>query len=424
MADRQLLLASATTEIGVGGDIRTSVCAVERRAGRFTLEKKAPVISYGESADGVLATARRTTESPPNDQVLVLCTAPGLTLEATSGWDTLGFRGTCSLGFRSGRGRRPRARRPVRRHRQPDDAAGVACPVELGVAGHRRRRGRPGPALRADRGPQEPRRDVAGGRAAGRADGAATSRWRRWCTGRRPAYDASDDADMLSGMGFAIAMNGLKVSSSTMVVDIVGQALVICGIAGYREDSPVQPGAAAARRPRGGGHGQQRPDHRQQRPDAADPQGGLKRRGRGRKRLPGELFDSGLVLDAGVEGLYGRTLAYEEIVAGHYRPDREEAVAEGAVPYFPPVIPRSAEDGLPEVVSRPDRLGPHLPGGDAHHRLLDVAEEGGDWVEVLEPADVVLRPAACHPVYPPGRPAAGRRGPFRGAGVVLPARAQ
>src|SRR5579872_2509192 len=39
VVDRQLLLASATTEIGVGGDIRTSVCAVERQGGRFTLEK-------------------------------------------------------------------------------------------------------------------------------------------------------------------------------------------------------------------------------------------------------------------------------------------------------------------------------------------------------------------------------------------------
>ena len=35
------------------------------------LEKQAPVISYGEYADGVLATARRDPDSPPNDQVLV-----------------------------------------------------------------------------------------------------------------------------------------------------------------------------------------------------------------------------------------------------------------------------------------------------------------------------------------------------------------
>ncbi len=101
VTERQLLLASATTELGVGGDVRTSVCTVERdEAGHIHLEKLAPVISYGEHADGILATARRAPESPPNDQVLVLCRAPGLTLEPTSGWDTLGFRGTCSLGFR------------------------------------------------------------------------------------------------------------------------------------------------------------------------------------------------------------------------------------------------------------------------------------------------------------------------------------
>ena len=32
-------------------------------------------------------------------------------------------------------------------------------------------------------------------------------------------------------------MNGLKVAASTLVVDIVGRAMLICGIAGYREDS-------------------------------------------------------------------------------------------------------------------------------------------------------------------------------------------
>ena len=99
LVERQLLLASATTEVGIGGAIRTSSCAVERHDGRFTLEKKAPVISYGAEADCILTTARRTPESPPSDQVLVLCTAPGLELEEISGWDTLGFRGTCSLGY-------------------------------------------------------------------------------------------------------------------------------------------------------------------------------------------------------------------------------------------------------------------------------------------------------------------------------------
>ena len=39
-------------------------------------------------------------------------------------------------------------------------------------------------------------------------------------------------------MGFAIQMNNLKLSSSTLVVDIVGRAMQVCGISGYREDSP------------------------------------------------------------------------------------------------------------------------------------------------------------------------------------------
>jgi len=43
---REGLLASATTEAGVGGDVRSSVCAVESDGERIRLQKNAPVISY------------------------------------------------------------------------------------------------------------------------------------------------------------------------------------------------------------------------------------------------------------------------------------------------------------------------------------------------------------------------------------------
>ena len=99
LVDSQTLLASATTEAGIGGDTRTSGCAVERTGDSFRLEKNAPVISYGADSDAVLVTARREPDSAPNDQVLVLCSPPGLTLEPKGEWDTFGFRGTCSLGF-------------------------------------------------------------------------------------------------------------------------------------------------------------------------------------------------------------------------------------------------------------------------------------------------------------------------------------
>jgi acyl-CoA dehydrogenase len=244
IVDRQLLLASATTELGVGGDIRSSVCAVERRGGRFTLEKKAPVISYGESADGVLATARRSPDSPPSDQVLVLCTAPGLALEATSGWDTFGFRGTCSLGFSL---KAEGDERQVLDDPFADIASRTMLPVShilwssvwlgLATAAVDRARRYVRTEARKNPGVTSP--------AAVRLSELMTvyQQMEALVHGAAATYDeVYDDLEILSGMGFAIALNGLKVSTSTLVVDIVGTALTICGIAGYREDSPYSMG--------------------------------------------------------------------------------------------------------------------------------------------------------------------------------------
>lgn len=92
----QLLLANANSEVGLYGERRTSICALEPIATGYMLEKRASTVSYGEYADGVLATARRTPDSPPNEQVMVVCLPPALSLEPNGEWDTLGLRGTCS----------------------------------------------------------------------------------------------------------------------------------------------------------------------------------------------------------------------------------------------------------------------------------------------------------------------------------------
>jgi acyl-CoA dehydrogenase len=42
-----------------------------------------------------------------------------------------------------------------------------------------------------------------------------------------------------SGFGFAINVNNLKLVSSTLVVEIVSKAMLICGIQGYRNDSKL-----------------------------------------------------------------------------------------------------------------------------------------------------------------------------------------
>jgi acyl-CoA dehydrogenase len=241
VSERQLLLASATTEIGVGGDVRTSLCAVERdSAGAIRLEKMAPVISYGQHADAILATARRAPESPPNDQVLVLCRPRGLTLEPISGWDTLGFRGTCSLGFKL-----------VAEGDEScvlDDSYGeissqTMLPVShilwssvwLGLATAAVDRAR-----RFVRSEARKKPGVTPPSALRLAELIAQlQRMEELVQGAARRYDTHRDAvDTLSGMGFAIAMNSLKVSASELVVDIVTRAMLILGMAGYREDSP------------------------------------------------------------------------------------------------------------------------------------------------------------------------------------------
>jgi acyl-CoA dehydrogenase len=244
LTERQLLLASATTEVGIGGDVRTSSCAVERDGDGFTLEKQAGVISYGEHADAVLATARRTPDSAANDQVLVLCRPPGLGLEPTTGWDTLGFRGTCSLGFRL-------TARDVADCVLPEPFADISSqtmlPVShivwssvwLGIADAAVERARRYVRAEARKKP-------------GTTPPSATrlaelmpvlQQMEQSVRGAAQRFDAAgEDRDEVSSLGFAIAMNALKVSSSTLVVDIVGRAMAICGMAGYREDSPYSMG--------------------------------------------------------------------------------------------------------------------------------------------------------------------------------------
>ena len=99
MVRHQYLLASMTSEVGTFGETRSSICAVERDGERFILIKEATTGSYCAYADAILVTTRRNKEASASDQVLVLVKREDCTLTQTSGWDTLGMRGTCSPGF-------------------------------------------------------------------------------------------------------------------------------------------------------------------------------------------------------------------------------------------------------------------------------------------------------------------------------------
>jgi acyl-CoA dehydrogenase len=241
LVERQLLLASATTEVNVGGDVRTSVCAVERSpAGtEFRLRKQAPVISYGAQADDILVTARRHPDAVPSDQVLVLARKSSTSLEQTAGWDALGFRGTCSCGFileASG------VEGQILPDGYDDISSRTMLPFShilwsslwLGIATDAVNRAR---LFIRDAARKKPGSLPAG--ATRLAELVALLQTMR--TGVHDAvraYEESyDDPDALAAIGFALRMNNLKVQTSQLVVQVAAQAMTICGIYGYKTDT-------------------------------------------------------------------------------------------------------------------------------------------------------------------------------------------
>ncbi len=243
-AREQFLLASSTTEAGVGGNLRESICAITPSDKGFRLEKVAPVISYGAYADAILATARRSEQSPANDQVLVVCRNSGIDLEKTSEWNPLGMRGTCSPGFVL----RATGNRDMIFPVPFGDIAGQtmlpvshvlwAC-VWLGIASAAVDRARS--LVRAE---ARKNLDVLPRGAPGLAD--LMLKFRQLEALVRDSMDEFDHLETSRDegvpMAFTISMNSLKVAASTLVVDIVSESLTVCGMAGYSLGSPMSLG--------------------------------------------------------------------------------------------------------------------------------------------------------------------------------------
>jgi acyl-CoA dehydrogenase len=240
IASKQLLIANANSEVGIGGDVGRSICAVEQAdTGVMTLDKQALAISYGEYADAVVATARRGPDSEQTDQVQVICRRGAFALEQTSSWDAIGLRGTCSNGFRltanvdagmiypvpfatiaSGGG--------IQASTILLSAAWVGLAEVAAAKAHEFVRA----AARRSIGTVPPSaRHLA-------ELAAELQQARSLLAATATKFTMLETAEQIEEPGFVASVRNLKVRSSELAVRIATAALAICGIVGYKRDTP------------------------------------------------------------------------------------------------------------------------------------------------------------------------------------------
>jgi seryl-tRNA synthetase len=130
--------------------------------------------------------------------------------------------------------------------------------------------------------------------------------------------------------------------------------------------------------------------------------------------LKGKLFH-----ETGVDGVYARTGLYEGVVEALTSLISTLRPRDAEVLRFPPVMSRTQLERHGYLKSFPNLLGAVscLCGDERQIRgVVNRFVEGeADWTEALSPADLVLAPAACYPVYP----LAAARGPVPDAGLTF-----
>lgn len=244
VAGEQLLLASATTEGGIGGNLRNSICAIEVEGDTCRLQKDATVISYGTEADAILITSRAHPQAASSDQVMTVFLKDQYTLERTHVWDTLGMRGTCSDGFLF-KGEAPAQQILPRPFAEIAAQSMLAhshilwSAVWYGIAADAFAKAQAFVRAAARRSPdQTPPGALRVAEASALLQGVKAS-----IVAAIEKYDAARlDEDKLSAMSFAVAMNNLKIASSQTILSIINHCMLICGILAYKNGTPFSLG--------------------------------------------------------------------------------------------------------------------------------------------------------------------------------------
>ena len=241
----QRLIASVTSEVGTGGDMSRSVAALTPAGeGRSSFEKQAPTVSYGGYADDLLTTLRARPDAAPGEQVAVLHRADATVLEPSGTWDPLGMRGTCSPGFTVKAEVGPEQALPAPFSAiAPETMVPVShilwSHVWLGIATDAFDRARAFVRAAARRAPGEPVP------AAIKLSHVMTqlSMLRGEVHRALDEYvAAADDRERLGTMAFALHVNNLKLAASEQVPRVCQGAMGVCGIVGYKNDTPFSIG--------------------------------------------------------------------------------------------------------------------------------------------------------------------------------------
>jgi acyl-CoA dehydrogenase len=244
--ERQRLVASVTSEVGTGGDMGRSIAAVTGEGAERTLEKQAPTVSYGAYADDLLVTLRRHPDADAGDQVLALVHADQTELEPMGTWDPLGMRGTCSPGYVVRAGFAPEQVLPTP---FPRVAAESMVPIShilwshlwLGIATDAFDRARAFVRAAAKRRPGAP--PPAAHRLSHVMSGLSLLRAEvQSALGAFGAWSAEPGRERLSTMAAALRFNNLKIAASEQAPRVCSGALEVCGIAGFRNDTPFSVG--------------------------------------------------------------------------------------------------------------------------------------------------------------------------------------
>ena len=243
IAEKQLLVANANSEVGLGGDVMRSLCALEPEGDGFRFDKQALAASYGSHADLILSTARRSPDAAETDQAVAMLRASEMMLEETTGWDTLGLRGTRSSGLH------------IVGHVTDDDLFPVPF-ADLANRGGGQMRHVLLTAVwtgLAEAAMNEAHKSV---RAAARRNIGTTPQSafrlaeimadvqvaRSTLTEAQRQIEVAIETDTLEDIGLITSLRNVKVVTTTIAVRVAGMALQICGINGFRRgpDNPLE----------------------------------------------------------------------------------------------------------------------------------------------------------------------------------------